>query len=683
MLTDPDPAIPPASDNPTGGASERRDGVLARLLRRWEDGDPALIRLRLGLRVTLTLALVTLALLLSHRFVALPQVAYAVALALALQGAVAIKDTTISQRVRTRLWAALVGLAALALAALLIGVPLLRDLLFLPVAFAAVLARRWGQRWNAVGMFAFNAYFMAAYFAPTPADLPAIALALLVCVAIAHWVRDRILPDRPADDLRRTLRVVDGRIGRVASKLRSGLRSGWPEGTRDAVVSAEGRVRDGLLIAEGLLPAAEGAAASPPSGAMRASIQLFDLHLALETAIGAGFEAERDDDRVFRAALERLARLRFEVRRTVAGLTDAMLDAAAATPGPTAPLTLTSLASDPFVRTAFQVTLACAIAMAGGYLLSEQRWFWAVLTAFLVFVNTQSRGDALLRGLDRSVGTAAGVVLGILLATLLHGAFALSLALIAVSVFLGFYFLQASYGALTFFVTIALSLIYGLLGNFSPELLLLRLEETMIGAASGMLVSFFVLPRPTLDAVRRAVDGFLAELERLVEACGEMQKGNASAWRLVAVARSLDRRHSEIAAAVRPLESGWLIGGRRRDFATGLLRFTVLSYWAHLLAGASDAKTATITDALTACRDDIRKARRHPERFFQRAQPASLRPPRDSASRMAEGDPALALHAIRHVLSQLGPASAEPRRDNSTGPSRSDKEPADPGPVST
>ncbi|WP_062014189.1 FUSC family protein [Aureimonas sp. AU4] len=682
-MTDPQPARPPLFDAQPGGSVERRAGPLARLLRRLEDADPALIRLRLGLRVTLTLALVALALLVSHRFVALPQVAYAVALALALQGAVAIKDTTVSQRVRTRLWSALVGMAALTSASLLAGVPLLRDLLFLAVAFAAVLARRWGPRWNAAGMFGFNAYFMAAYFAPAPGDLPAIALALILCVIVAHWVRDRALPDRPADDLRRTLRVVDGRVGRVASRLRQGLKNDWPDGARDAVLQAEQRVRDGLLIAEGLLPATEGGGTAPLSAPMQASIQLFDLHLALETAIGAAFEARRDDDRVFRSSLERLARLRLQVRRTVANLTDEMLDPAVAVPSQAGPLAWSNLAGDPFVRTAFQVTLACAIAMAGGYLLSEQRWFWAVLTAFLVFVNTQSRGDALLRGLDRSLGTAGGVVLGIGLATLLHGSFALSLALIAACVFLGFYLLQTSYGALSFFVTVALSLIYGLLGNFSPELLLLRLEETLIGAASGMFVSFFVLPRPTLDAVRKAVDGFLSELDRLIEAFGEMRRGNASSWRLVAVTRSLDRRHSEIAAAVRPLESGWLAGARRRDFEVGLLRFTVLSYWAHLLAGSQGDGPQGLDAALEACRDEIRAARGQPERFFERAQPASLRAPRESQGPSTEGDPALALHAIRHVLAQLGGARDGSRRSASTGQGASDKEPAVPGPVST
>ncbi len=54
--------------------------------------------------------------------------------------------------------------------------------------------------------------------------------------------------------------------------------------------------------------------------------------------------------------------------------------------------------------------------------MSEQRWFWAVLTAFLVFVNTQSRGDAVLRSLDRAIGTAAGIVVGIGVAMLLQGA---------------------------------------------------------------------------------------------------------------------------------------------------------------------------------------------------------------------------------------------------------------------
>ncbi len=66
-------------------------------------------------------------------------------------------------------------------------------------------------------------------------------------------------------------------------------------------------------------------------------------------------------------------------------------------------------------------------------------------------------------------------------------------------------------------MTIALSLLYGFLGSFSPDLLVLRLTETLVGALAGMFVSFFVFPQRTETISRRAVDHFLGELDRLLE----------------------------------------------------------------------------------------------------------------------------------------------------------------------
>ena len=67
------------------------------------------------------------------------------------------------------------------------------------------------------------------------------------------------------------------------------------------------------------------------------------------------------------------------------------------------------------------MTIASAIAMVGGVTLSPERWFWAVLTAFLIFSNTQSRGDLTVRALNRTLGTAIGIFIGIGLATLIEG----------------------------------------------------------------------------------------------------------------------------------------------------------------------------------------------------------------------------------------------------------------------
>ncbi|MEV4331328.1 FUSC family protein [Streptomyces sp. NPDC049597] len=163
----------------------------------------------------------------------------------------------------------------------------------------------------------------------------------------------------------------------------------------------------------------------------------------------------------------------------------------------------------PTTRQAFQATAACALALAAGQLVSGDRWYWAVGTAWWIFVNTASRGETLIRGFRRVVGTVTGIVAGLLVAVPVAGAPGPTAVLVAVCVFGIFYTAAPSYSWMMFFVTVMAGLLYGLLGVLHPGLLLLRLEETAVGALSAALAVALVLPVTTHTAtdawIRRAV----------------------------------------------------------------------------------------------------------------------------------------------------------------------------------
>ncbi|WP_328911295.1 FUSC family protein [Streptomyces sp. NBC_00234] len=165
-------------------------------------------------------------------------------------------------------------------------------------------------------------------------------------------------------------------------------------------------------------------------------------------------------------------------------------------PAQPAPLSGRGLAR-PTTRQALQATAACAIALAVGLLLSPDRWYWAVGTAWWIFVNTASRGETLVRGLRRVVGTVAGIAVGLLVAVPLHGAPAPTAALVAVCVFGIFYTAGPSYSWMTFFVTVMAGLLYGLLGVLHPGLLWLRFEETAAGALGAVIGVALILPVTT------------------------------------------------------------------------------------------------------------------------------------------------------------------------------------------
>lgn len=180
------------------------------------------------------------------------------------------------------------------------------------------------------------------------------------------------------------------------------------------------------------------------------------------------------------------------------------------TPPPAGPAPLAGRGlARPTTRLAFQNTVACAVALGVGQLVSDQRWYWAVGTAWWIFVNTASRGETLVRGFRRVIGTLAGIAAGLLVAVPLHGAPGPTAVLVALCVFGIFYTAAPSYSWMMFFVTVMAGLLYGLLGVLHPGLLALRFEQTLVGAAGAALAVAFVLPVTTHAAtdawIRRAL----------------------------------------------------------------------------------------------------------------------------------------------------------------------------------
>lgn len=124
-------------------------------------------------------------------------------------------------------------------------------------------------------------------------------------------------------------------------------------------------------------------------------------------------------------------------------------------------------------------------------------------------MNTASRGETLVRGFRRVVGTVTGIAAGLLIAIPIAGSPVPTAALVAVSVFGIFYTAAPSYSWMMFFVTVMAGLLYGLLGVLHPGLLLLRFQETAVGALGAALGVALILPVTTHAAtdawIRRAV----------------------------------------------------------------------------------------------------------------------------------------------------------------------------------
>ncbi|MET9359308.1 FUSC family protein [Streptomyces sp. NPDC006632] len=160
-------------------------------------------------------------------------------------------------------------------------------------------------------------------------------------------------------------------------------------------------------------------------------------------------------------------------------------------------------------RQAVQAVVGAGFALAVGQLLSPDRWYWAVGATWWIFVNTTSRGETLVRGFRRVLGTVIGAGAGLAVAVPLHGAPVPTAVLIALCVFGIFYTAAVSYTWMMLSVTLMASLLYGLLGVLDTDLLALRFFETGVGMAGSVIAVLIVLPittHATTDAwVRHAL----------------------------------------------------------------------------------------------------------------------------------------------------------------------------------
>lgn len=563
----------------------------------------------------------------------------------AMMGSMALAGTGVWPKVRT---AALFPVAMGLGMTLGIAVAPHTDLMlavFVVVMFAAVFVRRFGVPFFFYGFMVWMGYFFAAFLHATLGGLPAMLLAVVIASAWVLLLSLTVLRGNPARTLARTRRAFGARARAVVRLCADLLEDGPDERLVRRIQAAQARLAESALMIEAWsaeVPVLPGAV---PAASIRRTTM--DAQLAIDLLVTACTQLEADPRAARmldlfarndyaaagRAADALLARAGTSPVRLVAvAITDyldvvrradrdglgvtgdfepAVTIAMGALPGSAAAagdVEPRGGAWNPLRRLDFTTRQAVQVAVAGGLaivlgrLLSEQRYYWAVIAAFVAFTGTATRSEVFLKSVNRVVGTLVGLGAGIALAHLTAGHTAAVLAVIVGSMFCGFYLQRLSYAYMIFFVTIMVSQLYSVLNEFSAGLLVLRLEETAIGAAIGIGVGLVLTPLSTRDTVRTTERALARTLGELLDATADRIEGHAGVPD--ARVRVLDNDLRQLRLVAAPLVAAVPWGGGSRTTRHRLTLAATLVQHTHRLVAvlrrgrATDRSLATPARAL-------------------------------------------------------------------------------------
>jgi len=569
--------------------------TLFRVVGAWYDrmvaSDPGYSRFRFAARATITVGLTLVLLLLLSHVTGHSFLAFVIGVVVSMISSVAVNDPDPSQQ---RLTAALIPLpAAVALTAgsLLSSSVHVGEAVFVLVMFTAVYVRRFGMRWFAFGMVGFISYFLAMFLRARPAELPWMYLAVFVGAGCAYLMRTFVMPDPVVLSIERMVPALRARIRRILVDVRAlvthhtGQERRYRRLRRDVVKLNELALvitdhpqadewDDSLFRVElAVQQLTEQARHNPPAENREAVISdIAALEQLLRTrrlgAVTAVSWRTTEDER-FGALLRQVERAIAQGGKSAnergsnarqlesedgqkedddrSEMENEEADESGTAEEDSAP-TLR-----PSTRQAIQVAAASVVAILGGELISTQRWYWAAITAFVVFTGTSSRGEVFVKGWQRVAGTLLGVLAGLLIGTAVGGNRIVSVVLIFTSIFVAFYVVRISYALMIFWITIMIAMLYGLLGFFSVQILAVRLEETVMGAVAGAIVALFLLPTSTQQVMRERSSELLKNLQSVIEACRLRLISEQDGERVLPAVRELDRTFQSLRQIAAPL----------------------------------------------------------------------------------------------------------------------------------
>ncbi|PXY22522.1 FUSC family protein [Prauserella muralis] len=580
--------------------------MIAAPLDRLRASDPGLVRSRLATMAVLGIAVAAAVLV----PLGLPLPVVLVAAIAAMMSAFTVNDPEPRGQAVTLALGFVVGACALTAASYGQAVPPVDGVVFVLLIFVAVYAQRFGPRGIALGSLSFFLFFFAMFLQTRVEQVPVLLGALATGLAANALVRFALLPRRAERELLSVRRAFRARLGAVASAAASHLAAEGSARSATQLRRANARLHEAVLLIEDVAGDVLDARAAAMLRRRAIEVELAAQWMTISTRRTCARELSprvRDELvtrlRRFRSLIERdprelpvisdteeFSRLLVsgsrlaeraepgdDLRGAIAELALADVNAQRiaerdysaetehAEQPPEEPERTRVFAYDNRTRSAIQAVVGGGLAVAGGELVAPQRWYWAVLTVFVVFLGTSSAGATLIKGARRLTGTIVGIFGGALCALLVAGNTPVTIVLVLACVFGTAFFARASQTAMAFFITTMLGLLYSLLGTFSLEVLGVRLAETAVGAAAGILAAVVIVPVRTRTVLLDDVAAALEEVRHFTTQAEALLSGRENV-NVIECSREVDRAVERLRATVEPLTHPINLRGARRDY---------------------------------------------------------------------------------------------------------------------
>jgi len=464
----------------------------------------------------------------------------ALAILFAMIAPLFVRETSRAGFATTLVWIYVTASASYLCAAASSPDKVLGNIGFLIVFFSGILCQACGPRALGCALSSIVTYYLGLYLAPTPSQVSQSLLLSLPALVVVTLVVRVLLPVKPDVILQRAIKAVLIRATGLEALLSK------PPIDRARLDNQISSLNEAALALE------EHLSLFNPSSACADAIR--ERLVDLEVAAGQCHYARPLATAESLPGLSGLREAMAQLGATIQGLDTETRAQAPKSQGVQLAQTVSvfvkwqDFSSRLSWLHAGRATTAAVIAMLLGHSLSPERWFWAVISTFVVFLGTRSRADTIHRGLERVGGTLAGAFVSAVLALSFHGNTPMLLTAMVLCVFGWSYFILSSYSRGVFFITVLVGLVYSELGFAIGPLVAIRVEEVLLGCVVSFAVAAFVFPVSASGNIDVRVVGVLGALRSVVEAHAHgSPEANAQ--------RQLEKRWHELRVAFRPFQT--------------------------------------------------------------------------------------------------------------------------------